>query len=101
MRIRIGFAVIILTSGLLAGCGTIATKAQGSWGKKYSGAQCSAAVTYLTANPMVDSRKSWVLVPFAAIDTVLSAIVDTAVLPIDFIVGKPKVPKVDCISLPL
>jgi uncharacterized protein YceK len=67
------------------GCGSIATKSNGAWGKKYSGTTCSAAVTAITAH----EHGMWIVAPFTAIDTLLSAAIDTILLPVDFIVPKP------------
>ena len=91
----------IFIAGSLTGCATAVTKSQGAWGDKYSGAKCSGAITVLMANPPNHNRVAWVVVPFAAIDAVLSAVVDTIVLPVDLLVGKPKTAKGSCVSLDL
>jgi uncharacterized protein YceK len=75
--------ILILATILQTGCGTIATKSNGAWGKPYSGAACSAAVTDCTARTNGGTK---VVVPFSALDTVLSAVVDTILLPVDLIV---------------
>jgi len=67
-----------------AGCGSIATKSNGAWGKKYSGTTCSAAVTAITSH----EHGLWIVSPFTAIDTLLSAAIDTILLPIDLVVPK-------------
>lgn len=75
------FVGALLLSG---GCGTLATKTETGFGEVYSGTSCSAGATSFTAGLTV--MGAWplaIVVPFAAIDTVLSAVADTLLLPFD------------------
>lgn len=78
-------AIIAGATLSLSGCGTVLTKSNGAWGQKYSGTSCSALGTAMATG----SEKAWIGVPFLAIDTVISAVMDTIVLPIDIVVRKP------------
>lgn len=77
----------------LSGCGTIVTKSNRAWGAPYSGAKCSAegmessvVVTAMGGVPAI------LALPFFAVDTVLSAVADTLVLPIDMNSRLPEYP---------
>ena len=87
MMNTIRFLGFVALAGIFAGCGTVASKASGSWGRAYSGVECSGTVTALTANPPNHNRATWIILPFAAVDTVLSAIADTVLAPVDLAVG--------------
>lgn len=77
-------AIIGVAAVLLAGCGTIETKSKGAWGLSYSGAKCSVNYVKMAA------RDAKPMVPIPAIDVLLSAVLDTVVLPVDLIVSSPK-----------
>lgn len=79
MKRNLRLSLLVITAALQTACGTIATKSNGALGKPYSGTICSATVTELAA----PSKALWIAVPFTAIDTVLSAAVDTVLLPAD------------------
>jgi uncharacterized protein YceK len=77
--------ILAFTAIALSGCGTVMTKTVGSqWGDKYSGTTCSAHGTREAA------RKRRFITPLFALDTLISAVADTVVLPIDLIYGEPK-----------
>ncbi|UPT73360.1 MAG: hypothetical protein M0D55_16000 [Elusimicrobiota bacterium] len=72
------FLLVILFS---TGCGTLVTKGAGQWGEEYSGARCSI----LVGNDfMKESHPAARVIglPFY-IDAVVSAAIDTVLLPFD------------------
>ncbi|PIP82277.1 MAG: hypothetical protein CO113_00905 [Elusimicrobia bacterium CG_4_9_14_3_um_filter_62_55] len=73
-------AIISLLSLLQAGCHTAATKSQGGWGKPYSGARCAHRGMSFWGKDSIVLRASFVP------DLVLSAVADTVLLPVDFVV---------------
>jgi uncharacterized protein YceK len=66
----------------LAGCATLSSKTNGSWGREYSGVRCVGTEDYW-AGLSEAMRGTQVL--YSATDYLFSAVLDTAFLPIDLI----------------
>jgi len=84
--------MLILTLVSLAGCGTILSKrpregkADG-WGTPYSGVRCTSELVRVSATTY---KPLLLLLPFEVVDIVLSAAVDTVLLPADLIMDRKK-----------
>jgi uncharacterized protein YceK len=78
--------LLIVACGLLTSCGTIYSKGNNRWGAPYSGAECTGTIMVDAAT---SGASSWVFVPFLFADTVLSAAVDTVLLPADLAIKNP------------
>ena len=76
-------AVAIAAAGLLLGCATLSSKGNGSWGREYSGVRCVGTEDYWSG--LADALKGTQLI-YSGTDYLFSAVLDTALLPIDLLV---------------
>ena len=81
----------ILIASILAqtGCGTVTTKRAGQWGEEYSGVPCSVKNSQMVLG-VAPAPVGLVLFPFFLVDTVMSGVLDTILLPIDLPMKAPK-----------
>lgn len=79
----------LLAAALAAfpGCATVSSKDVGSWGREYSGVRCVGTEDYWDA--LAEGPRGTQLI-YSGTDYLFSAVMDTALLPIDLIVDGVK-----------
>jgi uncharacterized protein YceK len=75
--------LLAAVAGLLAGCATLSSKGNGSWGREYSGVRCVGTEDYWSG--LAYALRGTQII-YSGTDYLFSAVMDTALLPIDLIV---------------
>ena len=84
------YLIFLLATLIISGCSTFKTnfeypESESQWGNEYSGTVCSAQLSVMTlALPIY-----WPIFPFVLVDTGLSLIADTVLLPFELVADNP------------